>query len=130
MSNLRRFKEKHEHVCHYCEKYIKNKSEVTVDHKTATSQGGTNNKKNLVIACAPCNTEKSSMNEKQFLRYLCYKEKLRTLSIEQLNQKRLMFKSTLREEGIKNGKNTSYFTLNVSRRLKAVNYVLREKGGQ
>lgn len=46
-------------LCWYCQQPLW-LSRQNVEHKTARSLGGKNNKNNLVLACAPCNKDKGS----------------------------------------------------------------------
>lgn len=46
-------------LCWYCQAFLKGRR-VHVEHVIPRSKGGTNNKKNLVLACADCNKEKGS----------------------------------------------------------------------
>ncbi|MCB0363258.1 MAG: HNH endonuclease [Bdellovibrionales bacterium] len=43
--------------CHYCDGHFA-KSELTMDHKVPIVRGGVTSKKNVVVACRPCNQEK------------------------------------------------------------------------
>lgn len=42
----------------------------TRDHKLPKSKGGTNDPRNIVLACRPCNTEKADMTVAEFREYL------------------------------------------------------------
>jgi len=44
-------------ICHYCEKSFA-KEDLSMDHKTPISRGGSTSKGNLVVCCKPCNNEK------------------------------------------------------------------------
>lgn len=44
-------------LCYYCQTYLP-MARVNVEHKTARSLGGRNNKNNLVLSCADCNKKK------------------------------------------------------------------------
>ena len=46
--------------CHYCD-YLMTYDEAQIDHVLATSRGGTDAPSNLVLACARCNSIKSSL---------------------------------------------------------------------
>jgi 5-methylcytosine-specific restriction protein A len=46
-----------EGICHYCQNSFDQK-DLTMDHKTPISRGGTSTKGNLVVACKACNSEK------------------------------------------------------------------------
>lgn len=46
-------------ICYYCQIYLPF-TKINVEHKTAISLGGRNNKRNLVLACSSCNTAKSN----------------------------------------------------------------------
>ncbi len=46
-------------LCWYCDCYLPF-TRVNVEHKTAISLGGKNNKNNLVLACSSCNKAKGS----------------------------------------------------------------------
>jgi 5-methylcytosine-specific restriction endonuclease McrA len=43
--------------CHYCEQNFP-PEELTMDHKTPLSRGGTTSKGNVVAACKSCNNDK------------------------------------------------------------------------
>lgn len=43
--------------CHYCEQSFK-KDQLTMDHKTPISRGGSTSKGNVVVACKECNNQK------------------------------------------------------------------------
>ena len=45
-------------------------TDVTIDHKTPVSKGGTNNTENLVASCARCNNEKSDMDFDAYMRWI------------------------------------------------------------
>ncbi|AKY02984.1 HNH endonuclease [Mycobacterium phage Dante] len=49
------------HACHYCGAKAPN-AELTVDHIVPSSLGGSDDPTNLVTACQPCNSGKSSSN--------------------------------------------------------------------
>ncbi len=44
-------------ICHYCEKSFSSE-DLSMDHKTPISRGGTSNKGNVVVCCKACNSEK------------------------------------------------------------------------
>lgn len=46
-------------LCWYCQDFLP-VTRQNVEHKTAMSLGGKNNKNNLVLSCSPCNKEKGS----------------------------------------------------------------------
>lgn len=46
-------------LCWYCQEWLP-LTKQNVEHKTARSRGGRNNKNNLVLACSACNKEKGS----------------------------------------------------------------------
>lgn len=52
--------------CHYCKRALTLK-EATVDHKVPKSQGGTNTRDNLLIACGSCNNAKGSHSYEDFV---------------------------------------------------------------
>lgn len=47
-------------VCRYCLAPLTHRT-ATADHKLARSRGGTNERRNIVAACEPCNKAKGSM---------------------------------------------------------------------
>lgn len=51
--------------CPICNRSIKNGYHI--DHKTPLSKGGSNNKENLQLTCASCNTSKGSKDEIEFM---------------------------------------------------------------
>lgn len=53
--------------CAYCRNKLKNR-EWHVDHKTALSKGGTNDRTNLQICCPSCNTKKHAKDPVDFAR--------------------------------------------------------------
>lgn len=128
-NKIRRFRTNNLPICFYCHEYIEDENKVTVDHKVAISRGGKDNKQNLVIACYDCNQKKGNMNVKEFHLFKKYKELLLKLEIEQLEFKKEMFKGILKEEHIKNGGYRSNLSRIVSRKLKALNSILKEKNG-
>lgn len=44
-------------ICYYCENSFA-KEDLTMDHKTPISRGGTTSKGNVVVACKTCNSNK------------------------------------------------------------------------
>ena len=54
--------------CAYCRRSISREGAraATLDHVIPLSRGGKNCRKNLVAACSPCNTAKSSMSAEEF----------------------------------------------------------------
>ncbi len=44
-------------VCHYCQNSF-GKADLTMDHKTPISRGGTTSKGNVVVCCKDCNSQK------------------------------------------------------------------------
>lgn len=44
-------------VCYYCEKSFA-REDLSMDHKTPISRGGTSTKGNVVVSCKACNSEK------------------------------------------------------------------------
>lgn len=50
------------HTCHYCGARA---PEVAIDHVVPVALGGSDNPENLVAACAPCNSGKSSATPDQ-----------------------------------------------------------------
>ncbi len=47
-------------LCYYCEKHFA-KELLTMDHVVPLARGGKSTKKNCVVACKDCNTDKGSM---------------------------------------------------------------------
>jgi 5-methylcytosine-specific restriction endonuclease McrA len=56
-------------VCYYCNVSLEPEA-VHIEHKLPVSRGGTNSRKNLVLACASCNLRKGTKTEPEFRRYL------------------------------------------------------------
>lgn len=56
--------------CYYCGQ-PKSVKQLTWDHKTPESRGGTDAAENLVLACTKCNGDKADLTEAE------YREKLR-----------------------------------------------------
>lgn len=65
-----KFKKESEKVCHYCNKQLTTKDEVTVDHVIPVSKGGENAKDNFVISCKACNREKSNLSAERYAEFL------------------------------------------------------------
>lgn len=64
-------------LCFYCQREMTEgegihrlNTDVTVDHKTPVSKGGTDNTENLVASCARCNNEKSDMDFDAYMRWI------------------------------------------------------------
>ena len=57
------------HCCAYCLRHESVVGKLSVDHMDPLSRGGTNEPENLVPACRPCNSSKSSKNLLEFLAY-------------------------------------------------------------
>ena len=51
-------------TCEYCQQEIK--ETYHLDHKLPLSRGGTNNTKNLCIACSTCNLEKGNKTDEEY----------------------------------------------------------------
>lgn len=59
MKQLRRSMMKHRPFCHWCQADLsQTPSAATVDHVIPLARGGTNDRKNLVLACYTCNQER------------------------------------------------------------------------
>ena len=82
--------EKQGNCCHYCGKKLE-ADEITIDHLLPRSRGGKTDKSNLAICCGKCNSEKSSMTEQEYWKYLEIK-KLLTNEKEIKALKRLILK--------------------------------------
>ena len=54
--------------CYYCKKDI-NTEDVHLEHKKPVFRGGTNERKNLALACPPCNLQKGSKTEAEYYRW-------------------------------------------------------------
>lgn len=52
--------------CFYCGTPL-NRWTSTLDHLVPKSKGGTNNRKNLVVCCVPCNTKKADLSVEEFM---------------------------------------------------------------
>lgn len=55
--------------CEYCHKSVK-LEDATVDHRTPTSRGGTDDMSNLCMSCATCNEAKGRRTREEFLRWM------------------------------------------------------------
>jgi hypothetical protein len=66
------FKLKTPHICVYCDKELRGKDIVTIDHKIPICRGGETVEENLAIACCLCNQEKDDMTVEE---YAIYKQK-------------------------------------------------------
>lgn len=55
--------------CYYCNR-SPHEEDRTIDHRIPLSKGGTDTRKNLVMACEDCNSHKGSMSEREFTEYL------------------------------------------------------------
>ena len=53
-------------TCHYCQKSFA-KEDLTMDHKTPISRGGTSTKGNIVACCKPCNSAKKYLTPAEIL---------------------------------------------------------------
>lgn len=53
--------------CEYCGRDISDGND-TLDHKTSKRMGGTNNIKNLVVCCMPCNQRKHERTVEEFIK--------------------------------------------------------------
>lgn len=101
---IKNIKKHRDHICYFCEKKIIEKEDLTVDHKDPYD--GTNTTyENCVISCATCNNEKGCKNEKQYISYLFYKNKMSTFSRDEIEHERERIVNLLRlgeqyEEGI------------------------------
>lgn len=62
----KRIRQQNDGICHYC----RINPATTVDHKHPRSEGGTNDKENLIGACEPCNSAKQHCPYPLFLRYI------------------------------------------------------------
>lgn len=62
--------------CFYCGVGL-GKDNVTVDHMTPLSRGGTWNKKNLVASCRDCNFSKGSLDLTEYRLISCYRRRVR-----------------------------------------------------
>lgn len=58
-----------EHFCFYCQIPLTQKTR-TIDHLTPTNKGGSNNLKNLVLCCQPCNQAKDNMTLAEFVDFV------------------------------------------------------------
>lgn len=59
--------------CRYCDSRI-TRSQATADHYESRRDHGSNQKKNIVAACAPCNVAKGPMHGDDFLKLLKARE--------------------------------------------------------
>lgn len=55
-------------LCFYCA--IELTEQFHVDHRMPISRGGSNDKENLAIACAPCNWSKGAKTDEEFFAFL------------------------------------------------------------
>lgn len=46
--------------CRYCNKFLKNSNEITIDHMVPKSKGGTDSWENTVTSCMKCNHKKKN----------------------------------------------------------------------
>lgn len=65
-------------ICVFCG--CSNSLFLTIDHKTPLSRGGTEENKNLQVACDFCNKLKGSLNNQEFRAYLRQLKGLRKLN--------------------------------------------------
>ncbi len=56
-------------LCAYCHKVVK-LEDATVDHRTPTSRGGTDDMSNLCMSCASCNESKGRRTSTEFHRWM------------------------------------------------------------
>jgi 5-methylcytosine-specific restriction endonuclease McrA len=52
--------------CHYCGDQFPD-SALQKEHKTPLSRGGTNHASNIVVSCGPCNREKGTLTEEEYI---------------------------------------------------------------
>lgn len=52
--------------CHYCRSFIKDISEMRIDHKTPLSRGGSDGPENLAVTCVRCDYIKGNATEAEF----------------------------------------------------------------
>ena len=55
-----------EGACYYCQNAF-SKEDLTMDHKTPISRGGTSTKGNVVVCCKPCNSEKKYLTPAEMI---------------------------------------------------------------
>lgn len=55
-------------TCYYCGEKITGKK--TIDHKTPSTRGGTNDNENIVLCCVRCNTQKQNKTEEEYREWL------------------------------------------------------------
>jgi 5-methylcytosine-specific restriction endonuclease McrA len=80
-SAMARLRIKQSDRCYYCrllmgfgEKFKKSLRRATIEHRQPVSAGGDNSFKNLVLACARCNSAKQSMMEEDFWKMINARE--------------------------------------------------------
>ncbi len=61
--------EKTGHRCHYCDEQFKF-NQLEREHAVPIARGGANNSSNIVPSCGPCNREKGTMTEDEYLEFL------------------------------------------------------------
>ncbi|EML6324958.1 hypothetical protein QCQ60_005302 [Bacillus cereus] len=117
-------------TCHYCKDTYTPK-EMVASRKITRANGGTDFIDNLVVACRYCSNEKGAMNEYMFYGYLKYKEHLRTLPTEELEETLEEVTEILKNDNIENGKRNHYdkpFNIKLAgHKAKAIRYVLKER---
>ena len=52
--------------CYYCKAQL-TPLQATMDHLVPVSRGGLSNRRNIVVACKPCNTKKADMTSVEWL---------------------------------------------------------------
>ena len=126
--DLKKFKKNNINFCYYCNEFH-SENDITVDHKTSKTNGGTNCNDNIVIACHSCNNEKGALNEREFRNYLRYKSYLKSVTIEQLHYKCEMFAEILKKDNIENGKRNfkdkPYLIRSIGIKIKAVRNIIK-----
>jgi len=91
---LREIFERDDYTCQYCG----SKRDLSIDHKKAIANGGSNTKSNLLVACITCNALKSDMSVKEFKKKYSIKH---IASRGRNNKVGLHFKNDLVKEGRK-----------------------------
>lgn len=62
----------YQHRCYYCGRVFE---KLTADHRIPLARGGSNDISNIVPACRPCNTSKSTKTDTEFLAWLAIRSK-------------------------------------------------------
>ena len=73
LSDWEDVKQQYANSCAYCGT---NEAPMTIEHMVPLSRGGAHDKRNIVPACKPCNSRKSTKTPDEYFEYLVSQERL------------------------------------------------------